>query len=125
MYIKRITTYEPTFLANGNLLKKLYKRGKLPIKHGIYGGELTIDNVSNEHIKPKSCGGKLDITNIALATKENNNKRGNDDIRNYLTPESLKQYIDEILSVKTKKFDKFAYVRDLLKTINDLIDSYK
>lgn len=125
MYIARTSLYEPTFIANGNLLKRLYKKGKLPIKHGLYGGELTIDNVSNEHIKPKSFGGTLDIDNIALATKENNNKRGNADISKYLTPEALQQYITEILAVKTKEFDKFAYVKGLLKTINELLNSYQ
>lgn len=125
MRITKTTSYNPTFLANGNLLKRLYKKGKLPIKHGLYGGELSIENVSNEHIKPKSLGGKLDINNIALSTKENNNRRGNDDIRKYLTPEALQQYIDEILSVKTKEFDKFAYVKGLLKSLNDLFDLYK
>ena len=59
-------------------LKTLYKQGKLPtVKYGFYGGELTKDIVSLEHLQPHSKGGKTVLNNLVLATIENNNRRGN------------------------------------------------
>ena len=40
------------------------------VKYGLYGGELNIDNVSLEHLKPHSWGGKTEWGNLALAEKK-------------------------------------------------------
>jgi len=53
-------------------LKTLYKKGKLPVKYDFYGSKLTNKNVTLEHLKPHSQGGKTNLKNLVLATKENN-----------------------------------------------------
>ena len=55
-------------------LKTLYIKGKLHINKGFYGGTLTKENVTLEHLVPYSKGGKTTLDNLVLATKENNIK---------------------------------------------------
>ena len=49
-------------------LKTYYLQGKLPtVKRGLYGGILTPETVSLEHILPKEKGGHTTLSNLALA----------------------------------------------------------
>ena len=65
----------PQFLINNqplfkkSLIKKLYLEGKLKLEEGIYGGKLSPKLVSDEHILPRSKGGKNNLGNIALANR--------------------------------------------------------
>lgn len=104
-------------------LKTLFLKGKLPtVKFGIYGDKLTKDTVSLEHIEPKSKGGKSILDNYALASKRMNNLRGNKDIRDFLTPENLKRYVEQFIGVKVGDFNGTEYIHRLLKTINRLLN---
>ena len=106
-------------------LKTLYKKGKLPIKKGIYGGELTPETVSLEHIVPHSQGGKTEWGNLALATKKNNNLRGDKPLKEFLNMETLKEYIEEIEKINTAYFNGKKYVKELLKTIGGLLNDHQ
>lgn len=49
------STVQPTFKSH---IKGLYKEGKLPmVKYDLYGDYLTKENVTDEHVIPKSKGG--------------------------------------------------------------------
>lgn len=61
MRIEPIQT-QPTFGYN-HPLKSLYKSGQLNLKYGFYGGKLTRKNVTLEHLKPHSKGGKTELNN--------------------------------------------------------------
>lgn len=102
-------------------LKDLYKSGKLNLKYGIYGGELTRKNVSLEHLKPISRGGKTELKNLALATKENNNKRGNDKIGKYLNIEQLTQYLNQFRNVVIENFEGNKYIAMVLENIRSIL----
>lgn len=102
-------------------LKTLFKKGKLPIKKGLYGGELTIDTVSLEHIIPHSQGGKTVLSNLALATKKNNNLRGDKPLKDFLTKEMLDDYIEEFEKINLPYFNGKKYIEELLKTIGGLL----
>jgi endonuclease I len=66
-------------------LKTRFLRGELPeVKYGFYGGKLTNENVSLEHIQARSRGGASSIHNYALATKKTNNARGNIPFKKYI-----------------------------------------
>lgn len=72
-------------------LKTLWKQGKMPqVKIGLYNNKLTKKNVSLEHELPISKGGKSTLDNYALASREANSKRGNDDILDFLTVDMIK-----------------------------------
>lgn len=107
-------------------MKDLYKKGKLKgFKYGLYGDLLDIKNVTDEHVCPKSWGGPTIQDNLALSSKRKNNLRGNKPLSEFLTKETLQQYIDQCMQIKTKDFDGPKYVQGLLKWINKTLDMEK
>ena len=103
-------------------LKDLYKKGKIKIEYGIYGEKLTKKNVTDEHLKPRSWGGTNIESNIALATKDANNRRGNKPIEDFLTYEMLRNYLRQFIDVKVDGFDGNKYIENIRKTIKELIN---
>ncbi len=102
-------------------LKDLYKKGLLPVNYGFYGGRLTVNNVSLEHLKPYSKGGRTELDNLVLATKENNSRRGNKDIIPFLNETNITNYLKQFVNVKLKDFDGNKYIQSILRTIKKLI----
>lgn len=104
-------------------LKTLWQKGKLPtVKRGLYGGVLTKDTVSLEHITPVSEGGKTVLDNLALATKENNNMRGNKDIGKFLTFGMIRDYLKQFQGIKVDGFDGAQYIMQLRRRFNELLE---
>lgn len=103
-------------------LKKLYKKGKLPIKYGLYGDILTKENVSDEHIVCKCFGGSNNLSNIALTSKELNNARGNQPIEFFVTMGMLRQYLLQFRNIKLKDFDGNSYIKGIRETFRGLVD---
>ena len=111
-----------TFGGYNSILKDMYKDGRLPsVKIGLYGGRLSKQTVSLEHIKPASKGGSTALKNMALATKDNNRLRGNRDINNYLTKAMLYNYLiqfkDLIIKYKGKIFNGNNYIANIISTL--------
>lgn len=107
----------PTFGYNWKV-KTLYKKGKLPtVKYDASGRRLTKDNVTIDHVIPHSKGGPTADGNLMLATKELNQMRGNRPLTNYMTPESLLQYIEQFIGVVVDGFNGNKYIKSLLKTL--------
>lgn len=103
-------------------LKTYFKQGKFPsVKYGFYGDKLTTDNVSLEHLLPHSKGGKTELDNLVLASKNNNSSRGNKDIKDFIDPKNFKRYVEQFIGVKYKDFDGNKYILGILKTINELL----
>ena len=99
-------------------LKTLFKKGKLPtVIYDAFGEKLTIDNVSLDHIIPKSEGGASKTANYMLATQYWNHLRGSKPLSGFLTPENLKRYLDQFVNVIVDGFDGNKYIRDILKTL--------
>lgn len=117
-----IKPIEPITFGYTNKLKTLYLKGKIKPKYGLYGDKLTKKTVSLEHILPKSKGGKTEINNLALASMRMNNARGNKPLSEYLTAENLARYIDQFMHIKIPEFDGVKYIKELLKTINLVLD---
>ena len=98
-------------------LKTLWKQGKLPqVKIGLYNNKLTKKNVSLEHELPISKGGKSALDNYALASREANSTRGNDDIRKYLTIDMIRNYLTQFVNLIVKRdrevvFDGNKYIQ--------------
>ena len=116
MNIQPVTT-TPQF---GSLLTKLFKRGKLKdVEYGLYGGKLTSNNVTDEHVIPRSKGGPDDIGNLALATKSNNSSRGNRPLSDYLTDENLSRYTKQFEGINYPQynFNGKSYIKRLLNSI--------
>lgn len=104
-----------------SILKKEWKANHLPsVKYGLYGGKLTTKNLSLEHIQAKSDGGASGLRNYALATKQSNWLRGNEDIRKFLTIDMIRKYLSQFIGVKTKKFDGDKYIQMVIPTFEKL-----
>ena len=109
----------PTFQYNSPL-KTLYRKGELPVRYGFYGDKLTQKNVSLEHLKPFSKGGKSNLDNFVLASKRNNMARGNDDIRHYANKENIITYLAQFIGIKLPNFDGDKYIQGVINTLKKL-----
>ena len=118
-----ISPINPIHFGYHSVLKTQWKKGNLPtVKYGIYGGVLTPNNVSLEHIKPISKGGKTKLYNLALATKTNNHTRGNMPIQRFLDSEKFIAYVEQFKDVDLPNFNGKEYIGGLIKTILDTLE---
>ena len=112
----------PVSLTFNSHLKTLFKKGKLPVKYGLYGEIITPKNVSDEHIICKCHGGTNELSNIALASVELNVKRGCKPIEDYVTFGMLRQYLRQFKGVRRQGFDGDSYIKGIRKTFKDIVD---
>lgn len=110
----------PTF-GYSHQLKTLYRQGKLPVRFGFYGDILTQKNVSLEHIKPHSKGGKTTLDNLVLSSKQNNFKRGNQPLSKFINFGNVERYLNQFVDVKIKNFNGNEYIQNILKTIENVL----
>ena len=101
-------------------VKDLYKAGILPIARDLYGSPLTRKIVTDEHIIPKRKGGSSALSNIALATKKNNNGRGNKPIERFITPKQVNEYLAQFEGLKIAGFDVGGYVKGIRQTFQKI-----
>lgn len=103
-------------------LKSEWLKGNMPeVKYGLYGGLLTKDNITLEHIKPHSKGGKTTLKNLALAVDENNFKRGSAPLWKFLTKEMFEQYIEQFKNIFLPDFNGKEYAENLTKTVERVL----
>ena len=118
----------PTYTNNTTFgyshpLKTAWKRGQIPqVKRGFYGEKLTQRNVSLEHLLPISQGGKTQLNNLVLATKEANNARGDKPLSEFINYKAMGQYLDQFKNIKIKGFNGNKYIEMILKTVGGLVN---
>ena len=122
MKIQQTPPYNPNFQYSSPL-KTLWRKGKLPVKYGFYGDRLTQKNVSLEHLKAHSKGGKTNLANLVLASKAKNNARGNDAIDKYLDIKTVIRYLAQFKDVKLQGFDGNKYIAGIVATLGGLINA--
>lgn len=111
-----------TFGGYNSQLKTLWRAGKLPqVKKGFYGGKLTQKNLSLEHLEAFSRGGKTELGNLVLTTKENNVKRGNSPLGEFLNLKYMAQYLEQFLNIKVGNFDGNEYIKMIITKIGGLL----
>lgn len=109
------------FLLFNSILKTKWRQGKLPtVKRGFYGEKLTQSNLSLEHLRPHSKGGKTSLDNLVLASKEKNGLRGNESIKEYAEPETVLDYLSQFIGVRIKDFNGDKYVEGVIRTLKKL-----
>lgn len=107
----------PSF-GYSNQLKTLFKEGKLPsVLYDVSGRKLTLDNVTLDHVIPKSKGGLNKIENYMLATAEFNHLRGARPLSDFLTPENLAKYFKQFVGVQVENFNGNKYIKSILETL--------
>ena len=115
----RITPTDNIPFGYKSILKTLWVEGDISkdVKYGFYGGELTRDTLSLEHIQCVSKQGKTELNNLALATKQLNELRGNKPLKFFLQEDKFIQYIKQFENIKLKGFDGKKYIEELIKTV--------
>lgn len=116
-----------------NILKTLYKQGKINPPDFYSGLPLEKDTVSIEHLKLHSEGGKTTISNTVLTSAKNNNLRGNKPLIEFFNPENAKKYFDYFTNLiipykkngKNKIFYGDTYVSQAKQTVTDLLKNKK
>lgn len=104
-----------------NILKTQYLKGNLKtVKYGFYGDRLNKKNVSLEHLKPKSKGGKSELENFVLASKYRNQARGNKELALFIDKETVMRYLLQFVGVKAENFNGDNYIKMILKTLKKL-----
>lgn len=72
---------------------------------------------------PHSKGGKTKLDNLVLASKANNQARGNADIKDYLTVENVTRYLEQFKGIKRKDFDGQSYITGVITTLKGLLNA--
>ena len=120
--IKDVLIYRPSF-GYSHALKTAWKKGQIPqVKYGFYGEKLTKKNVSLEHLKPISKGGKTEWSNLVLADNKINNARGDKPLEDYLNLKAMGKYLEQFKNIKIKGFDGNRYIAMILETVGGLIN---
>lgn len=102
-------------------LKTLFKKGQMPsVKFGLYGEPISPDNVSLEHLKPHSWGGKTEYANLALADKATNSARGSRPLADALSWEMLEAYLKQFNFRIKDKFNGYEYQEKVRQTCESL-----
>lgn len=112
----------PVSFGYRNRLKTEWLQGKLPqLKHDFYDGSLlNKDTLTLEHILPKSKGGKTTLTNLVLTSYNNNMRRGNRDIRQYINKEAALQYLEEASKIKTHDINGAEYTKSIINKLKSM-----
>lgn len=121
MKIPYISTFQINF-GYKNVLKTEWLKGNLPeLKHDFYDGSLLkSDTITLEHLLPKSKGGKTTLTNLVLTNYQNNFRRSNKDIRQFINISAAKQYLEEAKKIKTDKINGENYAKSITNKLKSL-----
>lgn len=105
-----------------NRLKTEWLKGNLPeLVHDFYdGSKLDPKTVTLEHLKPHSLGGKTTITNLVLTSYQNNVKRGNKDIRQYINIEAARKYLEEARKINSHGINGNYYADSIINRLKSL-----
>lgn len=113
---------QPTFEGYKSPLKSHFVKGDMPkVKYGFYGDILTIENVSIDHLKAVSKGGKTELKNIVLSSKRNNQLKGNDHLKKHIDLKSAGRYLQQFIGIKFPDFDGNKYIKLVLQQISRLM----
>lgn len=113
---------QPTFGGYNSELKTLWRAGKLPqVKKGFYGGKITQDTLSLEHLEAHSKGGKTELNNLVITTKANNCKRGNKPLAEFLNLKAMAEYLLQFVNIKVGNFDGNAYIKGIIQKVGELL----
>lgn len=116
-----ITSTDNITFGYSNILKTQYLKGNLKtVKYGFYGDKLNKKNVSLEHLKPKSKGGKSELENFVLASKTRNQARGNKELSLFFDRENALRYLLQFVGVKAENFNGDNYIKMIIRTLKNL-----
>lgn len=123
MKVDSVPKVQPVTFKGKWGVRDLFIKGKLPhVEYDIYGLPLKSKTVSREHIIPRSLGGPSDNSNIALADKFINSKRGNEPLCEFTTLSNVVNYLLQFIGIELKegkvvKFSGNEYIKSLIPSL--------
>jgi hypothetical protein len=114
------TEYNPSF-GYYHPIKKLWQNKQLKIEKGFYGGKITKKSFSFEHLKCHCNGGTTTLDNLVITTKENNNKRGNKPLKDFIDFKAMEEYLNQFKDITVEWFDGNKYIQAIRHTIKKLL----
>lgn len=90
------------------------------VKYGLYGEKIGPDNVSLEHLKPHSWGGKTEWGNLALADRHANSARGSRPLADALSWDMLEKYLSQFNFRIKNVFNGYEYQDKVRQTCEKL-----
>lgn len=119
--IEPINSNQLSFKGYQHPLKTLFKKGQMPsVKYGLYGEKIGPDNVSLEHLKPHSWGGKTEYGNLALADRGKNAARGSRPLADALSWDMLEKYLSQFNFRIKNVFNGYEYQEKVRQTCEQL-----
>ena len=110
-----------SFTGYQHPLKTLFKKGLMPsVKYGLYKTPINPSNVSLEHLKPHSWGGKTEYGNLALAGRDTNTARGSRPLADVLTWDMLEEYLSQFNFRIKNLFNGYEYQEKVRRTCEHL-----
>jgi len=104
-------------------IKTLFLEGAFgnKVTRGFYGEYLTRNNVSLEHLKPHSMGGKASWGNLVLDADWCNRHRGVRPLRKTIVPQQAIAYLEQFRGIVIPgRFRGDDYIRLVTKTLEDM-----
>ena len=122
----KIFTINPISFGYKSILKTHWLESKMPsVKYGFYGGKLTKDNITLEHILPHSKGGRTTMANLALSQNVKNWERADKPLIQFFNKEAFEQYCEQFKGIKLPFFNGDEYVKQIVKTVQKLLKQGK
>ena len=90
--IKPVQATNQIAFQRKSIIKTEWLQGTIPLERGFFGGKLTKQNVTLDHVQAKCKGGASNLSNYVLATAKNNGMKGKGDIFQYATKENTEAY---------------------------------
>lgn len=118
-------TQNPLTFQYSSILKKEFKKGKIPLRKDITGAVLKRGKATLDHTIPKSKGGKSNLFNYSIMNGRANFLRGNKPLKDFIDLESLIEYIQVMLETKTPNFDGIKYLIGWLPNLKKEIKENK
>lgn len=114
--IPDVLIYRPSF-GYSHPLKTDFKKGRLQIKYDLGGNKLTKDNVTLDHVEPKSQGGTSTLDNYVLATRDFNNYRGVVPLSKLITKEMFDKWAKQFENIMVCGIKGVEYTKMIAKKI--------
>ena len=115
--VQPISSNNPNF-GYSHKLKTDFKKGRLPsVKFDMAGNKLTKENATLDHVIPKSQGGKSELFNYAIATKEFNSFRGVVPLALLITKEMFDKWAKQFEKIMVCGVKGEEYTEEIAKKI--------
>ena len=100
-----------------NIIKTQYQKGNIPLEKDFFGGELTPETATLDHVLARSKGGRSKTSNYVILNVQNNCKKADKDIFEFATKEATEEYFKAFEGADLGKYTGGQYLKMITKTL--------